>query len=95
MSARSSALLFSRLLQVGGWGRDTPLSLSSSIKSAGPCLRIPILTTLVNPSLFESRVTDHCNRCTWGVQVLRSPKFFSGMEADRNVKVVGGDMAVL
>ena len=30
-----------------------------------------------------------------GVQVLRSPNFFSGMEADRNVKVVGGDVAVL
>ena len=39
-----------------------------------------------------------CNRsyvCTWCVQVLRSPNFFSrGMEADRNVKV-GGDVAVL
>ena len=33
--------------------------------------------------------------CTWGVQVLRYPNFFSGMEADRNVKVVGGDVAVL
>ena len=33
---------------------------------------------------------------TWGVQVVRSPIFFSrGMEADRNVKVVGGDVAVL
>ena len=33
---------------------------------------------------------------TWGVQVLRySNFFFSGMEADRNVKVVGGDVAVL
>ena len=31
----------------------------------------------------------------WGVQVLRYPIFFSGMEADRNVKVVGGDVAVL
>ena len=32
----------------------------------------------------------------WGVHVLRSPNFFfSGMEADRNVKVVGGDVAVL
>ena len=26
---------------------------------------------------------------------LRYPNFFSGMEADRNVKVVGGDVAVL
>ena len=35
-------------------------------------------------------------KCTWGVQVLRSPIFFfSGLEADRNVKVVGGDVAVL
>ena len=32
---------------------------------------------------------------TWGVQVLRYPNFFLGMEADRNVKVVGGDVAVL
>ena len=33
---------------------------------------------------------------TWGVHVLRSPNFFfSGMEADRNVEVVGGDVAVL
>ena len=32
---------------------------------------------------------------TWGVQVLRYPNFFSGMEADRNVKVVGEDVAVL
>ena len=32
---------------------------------------------------------------TWGVQVVRYPNFFSGMEADRNVKVVGGDVAVL
>ena len=33
---------------------------------------------------------------TWGVQVVRYPNFFSrGMEADRKVKVVGGDVAVL
>ena len=32
---------------------------------------------------------------TWGVQVLRYPNSFLGMEADRNVKVVGGDVAVL
>ena len=32
---------------------------------------------------------------TWGVQGLRSPNFFLGMEADRNVKLVGGDVAVL
>ena len=33
---------------------------------------------------------------TWGVQVVRYPNFFfSGMEAGRNVKVVGGDVAVL
>ena len=33
---------------------------------------------------------------TWGVQVVKSPIFFSrGMEADRNVKVVGGYVAVL
>ena len=36
------------------------------------------------------------NVCTWGVQVVRYPNFFfSGMEADRNVKVVEGDVAVL
>ena len=33
--------------------------------------------------------------CMWGVQVLRYPNFFLGMEADRNVEVVGGDMAFL
>ena len=32
---------------------------------------------------------------TWGVQVVKSPNFFSGMEADRNMKVVGGDVTVL
>ena len=33
---------------------------------------------------------------TWGVQVVMYPIFFfSGMEADRNMKVVGGDVAVL
>ena len=37
----------------------------------------------------------HCSSSTY-VQVLRSPIFFfSGMEADRNVKVVGGGVAVL
>ena len=36
----------------------------------------------------------HC--CTWGVQVVRYPNFFfSGLEADRNVKVIGEDVAVL
>ena len=40
----------------------------------------------------SSGFTEH----TWGVHVLRSPNFFRrGMEADRNVKVVGGDVAVL
>ena len=43
-----------------------------------------------------NRGTFRCVPCTWGVQVLRSPNFFSqGMEADRNVKVVGGDVTVL
>jgi hypothetical protein len=46
--------------------------------------------------LFNVVCTMHhptiCTRC---VQVLRSPNFFSGMEADRNVKVVGGDVALL
>ena len=32
---------------------------------------------------------------TWGLQFVRFPNFFSVMEADRNVKVVGGDVAVL
>ena len=37
-----------------------------------------------------------CCHCTWAVQVLRYPNFFfSGMEADRNLKVVGEDVAVL
>ena len=36
----------------------------------------------------------HARYYTWGVQCLRSPNFFLGMEADRNVKV-GGDMVAL
>ena len=36
-----------------------------------------------------------CDMLTWGVEVLRYPNFLSGMEADRNVEVVGGDVAVL
>ena len=44
----------------------------------------------VNPALNVESLN------TWGVQVLRSPNFFSrAMEADRNVNVVGGDVAVL
>ena len=40
--------------------------------------------------------SSHSAVNTWGVQVLRYPNFFPrGMEADRNVKVVGGDVAVL
>ena len=35
------------------------------------------------------------SRFTWGVQAVKFPNFFSGMEADRNVKVVGGDVALL
>ena len=31
----------------------------------------------------------------WGIHIVRSPNFFLGMEADRSVKVVGGDMAFL
>jgi hypothetical protein len=31
----------------------------------------------------------------WCIQVLSSPNFFSGMEAGRNVKDVGDDVAVL
>jgi len=40
---------------------------------------------------------DHIYRNTWCIQVLRSPNFIfsSGMEAVRNVKVVGDGMAVL
>ena len=41
------------------------------------------------------QVPVHTKDITWGVQVLSYPNFFSGMEADRNVKVVGGDVAVL
>ena len=40
--------------------------------------------------------TEAEGNITLGVQVLRYPNFFfSGMEADRNVKVVGRDVAVL
>ena len=45
------------------------------------------------PMLFPS---GNVAESTWGVQVVRYPNFFfSGMEADGNVKVVGGDVAVL
>ena len=39
----------------------------------------------------------HDGANTWCVQVVRSPNFFffSGMEVDGNVKVVGDDVAVL
>jgi len=37
-----------------------------------------------------------CTVFTWCIEVLRSANFFfSGMEAGRNVKVVGDDVAVL
>ena len=43
----------------------------------------------------KSKISS-CEIVLGGVQVLRYPNFFSrGMEADRNVKVVGGDVAVL
>ena len=42
-------------------------------------------------SVFDTEMA----KFTWGVQVLGSPNFFLGMEADRNVKVVGGDVPVL
>ena len=53
---------------------------------------------LLLPPVNESKQkhkTSHRLHNTWGVQVVRYPNFFSGMEADRNVKVVGGDVAVL
>ena len=44
----------------------------------------------------QQRIWTFEVQVTWGVQVVRYPNFFfSGMEADRNVKVVGGDVAVL
>ena len=53
--------------------------------------------SLATPALAViNRMFALCFPYTWGVQVLRYANFFSrGMEADRNVKVVGGDVAVL
>ena len=45
------------------------------------------------PAKADETLRKPC--ATWGVQVLRYPNIFSGMEADRNVKVVGGDATVL
>ena len=41
---------------------------------------------------FNQRI--RLQKHTWGVQVLRYPNFFLG-NGSRNVKVVGGDVAVL
>ena len=65
--------------------------------------KLPHLTTRVHgvnrtrppeddPHERKSLADAVCQHSTWGVQVLF---FFSGMEADRNVKVVGGDVAIL
>ena len=53
--------------------------------------------TFKAPKIRENKCTIdiRLRSCTWGVEVVRYPNFFSGMEADRNVKVVGGDVAVL
>ena len=55
------------------------------------------MTSSLSTFLDHIRGTPHLvgHKITWGVQVVRYPNFFSGMEADRNVKVVGGDVAVL
>ena len=45
--------------------------------------------------LRVSREIISLSNTTWCVQVLRYPNFSSGMGADRNVKVAGGDVAVL
>ena len=52
-----------------------------------------LLLTYVYFTRVIRKVKNFCH--TWGVQVVRYPNFFSGMEADRNVKVVEGDVAVL
>ena len=54
-------------------------------------------SSLTKPTALD--VDEFCvSGRTWGVHVhvLRYPNLFSrGMEADRNVKVVGGDVVVL
>ena len=67
--------------------------------STDPSFRVP---PVMYKRILTSRaavIGAYCalvHAVTWGVHVLRSPNFFSrGMEADRNVKVVGGDEAVL
>ena len=51
---------------------------------------------ILHNALILHTLCTRTQQFTWGVQVLRSPNFFlGGMEADRNVKVVGGDVAVL
>ena len=52
-----------------------------------------VFEQVIHERLLEILNVDDDN--TWVVQVVRYPNFFSGMEADRNVKVVGGDVAVL
>ena len=60
-------------------------------RQPGSCLVLMCCNAGTDPRFGHSVC---CN--TWGVQVVRYPNFFfSGMEADRNVIVVGGDVAVL
>ena len=59
-----------------------------------PVVQFPYCTTREIIAVLQvSTATDV--GYTWCIQVLRSPNFFSGMYAGRNVKVVGDDVAVL
>ena len=80
------------------------VNLTPRMLKAWGGLRYPLNRRLAGPQIrseqFGGRknllLTPGLEVCTWGVQVIRYPNFFSrGMEADRNVKVVGGDVAVL
>ena len=62
--------------------------------SAASNFLLVVVKSAVLPRISGSHALPDVS--TWGVQVVRYPNFFSrGMEADRNVKVVGGDVAVL
>ena len=58
-------------------------------------LFVVICVRLQLSSFSRPKIKDLFARNTWCVQVQDILIFFSGMEADRNVEVVGGDVAVL
>ena len=71
------------------------LQIIINIDSCGTFYRRHCALTSVMVLQQYERKKGYTRRFTWGVQVLRPPNFFLGMEADRNLKVVAGDVAVL